>query len=89
MSVEMGSYIETVFVKLLDEGTEVMRPAKATRILGDVFLLAMPQDFDPEVETWEFAPCNYVRCEMREVSNSKVLVAVESVPPPFSASAVR
>jgi hypothetical protein len=67
--------VVTIYVALLDEGTDVWRPVQAQpegrfyRIVGSV----------PEDERWAFQPDSLVRCEPREFAESSGLVAVEAV----------
>ena len=69
-----GSVV-TIYVALLDEGTDVWRPVEAEpegpfyRIVGSV----------PEAETWAFDPGSLVRCEPREFADGSGLIAVEAV----------
>jgi hypothetical protein len=71
--------METVFVRLLDEGTDVMRPVQAERIRPGIFRLFASVDYDPEYETWEFAPGSIVRCNIQHINNEVVLVVAESL----------
>jgi hypothetical protein len=63
----------TVYVYLLDEGTDVWRPVTAERVGSDRFRLSGPL---PRGETWQFPPGEVVRCEQRVLSGGPVLVAV-------------
>ena len=66
-----------VYVKLLDEGTDVWRPVPAERQSDGSFRLRQPRSYDPETETWEFPPNTRVKCERRTFSDGKkALVAV-------------
>jgi len=59
MSAAMASFTETVHVRLLDEGTDVGRPAPARALGGDVYQLSrvpVPRD-----ERSEFAPGSSVQ----------------------------
>lgn len=73
----MDSSTEThqVYVRLLDEGTDVFRPAPAIRVSEGVYELIAPGDYDSEDETWEFLPGSKVRCELRDLTGGRVLVA--------------
>ena len=77
MSGEMPSSTEavTVFVRLLDEGTDVWRPARADRLPGDSYRLHFPDNYNPEDEKWEFAPGSTVVCELKAEGGQEVLVA--------------
>ncbi len=67
--------VATVFVKLLDEGTDVWRPVPAED-LGDLrYRLGEPSHYDPSTETWEFPPGALVDCEMQLLSDGPTLVA--------------
>ena len=67
-----------IYVRLIDEGTEVSRPTEALDLgNGLLELLAIP-DYDSEDETWEFPPGSVVRCEKREGSSGEYLLAVRA-----------
>jgi hypothetical protein len=53
---------ETVYMPLLDEGTDVWRPVEAYRLSERLHIVlgVMPDD-----ETWAFPPGSEVRCELR------------------------
>ena len=59
--------METIHVRLLDEGTDCWRPVEADEISSRVFRLAR-QSPVPEGESWEFQPGDTVLCESRELS---------------------
>ena len=71
---------ETIYVALIDEGTDAWRPVQALRRGEDAFLIVSMND-DPETESWEFSSGSLVRCEMRQLSVGECLVAVERVAP--------
>lgn len=75
MSVETALNTETVFVRLLDEGTDVMRPVPACLISEGIYELLKTDDYDPEFEIWEFLPGQRVRCESRGAEAALVAVA--------------
>ncbi len=66
----------TIYVYLLDEGTDVWRPVDADQASPGYFRITSLKD-DPD-ETWQFATGELVRCEMRRLSEGECLVAVES-----------
>ena len=68
-----------VHVRLLDEGTEVARPTEAIALGGQQFKLLATEDYDPEVETWEYSPGSIVRCEERRMSGTLVRLAVQGI----------
>lgn len=66
----------TVFVRLLDEGTEVFRPIRATHLFADTYRLhAGESDIDVE-ERWEFGPGSSVTCVRKQLEGETVLIAV-------------
>ncbi len=65
----------TVYVALRGEDIDVWRPVKARRV-SDLMYRIIEQPYDPESETWEFAPGSTVRCEERILSDGPALVAV-------------
>lgn len=75
MSVGMDLNINTVFVRLLDEGTDVMHPVPAHKVSDGVYELLKTSDYDSEYETWEFLPGKLVRCERRGAEDALVAVA--------------
>lgn len=68
----------TIYVRLLDEGTEVFRPATAHDLGGGVFKVLPSPDYDPQDEKWEFVPGTLVRCEKRKLEDDEVLVATKA-----------
>ena len=78
MSVHRDTDTEVVvYVRLLDEGTDVWRPARATALPDGTFRLLEPNDYDPTAETWEFPPSTKVRCVARKFTDGdEGLVAV-------------
>ena len=70
----MNSKRETIHVPLLDEGIDVWRPVLARRVSGDSYLI-LDQDYDRDVETWEFEPGTVVKCREEERDGRRILVA--------------
>lgn len=68
--------MSTVYVKLLEEGTEVFRPVPAIAQSGSRYLLGGQEFFYPDNERWEFPPGSIVEVELKELSGEAVLVAV-------------
>lgn len=67
---------QVVYVKLLNEGVDVWRPVEAAALPDGTYRLKATEDYDPELETWEFLPGSEVRCELRHLSGGPALVAV-------------
>lgn len=77
MSAETVSCTDAVelFVPLLNEGTDVLRPTTG-RLLGpDVVQVLATIDYDPAIEEWEFPPGSKVRCFKETRAGRSVLVA--------------
>jgi hypothetical protein len=77
MSAEMASStsILTVFVPLLNEGTPVVRPAKAVKLGQDMYQILPTGDYDPDDEEWEFPPGSVVECVLEARNGRAILVA--------------
>lgn len=66
-----------VYVRLLDEGTDVWRPVRATALPDGIFQLAEPDGYDFEAEIWEFPPRAKVKCVPKKFGDGEEgLVAV-------------
>ena len=78
MSVHQVTDTEAVvYVRLLDEGTDVWRPARATALSDGAFRLLESDGYDPNAETWEFPPSTKVRCVTKKFTDGgESLVAV-------------
>ncbi len=75
---------ETIYIRLLDEGTDVWRPTLGRKLRSDVYEVLPTAQYDPTDERWEFPPGAVVRCEFQSRSmasgrNEKVRVAVSPV----------
>lgn len=79
MSAETASNTNTIYVELLEEGTKVLRPTRASVLPGEIYRLLPTPDYDPADERWEFLPGNLVRCAREIWGNEEVLVARELV----------
>jgi hypothetical protein len=81
MSVEMDSSISTVevYVPLLNEGTEVLRPTTGQLVESGIVQILASIDYDPNLEEWEFPPGSKVRCVAETRGGRKLLVARQQV----------
>ena len=68
--------MKTIYIRLLDEGTEVLRPTEAEESADGVFKLLPTPDYDPDDEHWEFVPGSVVQSVSRKLDGQDVLVAV-------------
>lgn len=65
---------EIIYVPLLDEGTDVLRPVEATRLAENVYMIL---GVVPDDETWAFPSGSRVRCEPRRApGETSLLVAM-------------
>jgi hypothetical protein len=67
-----------IYVRLIDEGTEVSRPTEALDLGNGLLELLPTPDYDSEDETWEFRPGSVVRCEKHQGSSGEYLLAVRA-----------
>jgi len=66
----------TVYVRLLDEGTDVFRPTEAEYSDDGLYRLRPTADYDPADERWEFLPGAMVRCQIMNLYEGERLVVV-------------
>jgi hypothetical protein len=52
--------IETIYLELLDEGTECWRPVQAEHIGGELYRIV---DVKPEGEVWPYLTGDTVKCK--------------------------
>jgi hypothetical protein len=71
----------TIYVYLLDEGTDVWRPVEAVH-LGDNRYRITLVNVDRSDEHWQFSKGDIVRCSRRVLSGGPALVAHERVQSP-------
>ena len=80
MSAEMASNTDktiTVYVRLLNEGTDVSRPTHAVDLGNGLFKILPTLDYDPEDETWEFLPGSRIRCQKKTSREGEYVLAVK------------
>jgi hypothetical protein len=68
-----------VYVRLLNEGTDVLRPTTGLLLAPDVVQISAIADYDPTIEEWEFPPGCKVRCASEIRGGNRMLVARERV----------
>jgi hypothetical protein len=81
MSVETGSSTDgiEIFIRLLREGTEVLRPTRGIVVGSNEVQVLATSDYDPEIEIWEFPPGSTVKCEKEIKGGRELLVARKQV----------
>ena len=67
----------TIYIRLLDEGTEVFRPTLGEPLGQGAFKVLPTPNYDPRDEKWEFTPGSLVVCEKRKLEGEEVLVAMK------------
>ena len=67
--------IATIYVSLLNEGVDVRRPVLAEQLGAGIYRIA-DQEYDREIETWEFPPGAEVVCQLVASSGGEVLAAI-------------
>jgi hypothetical protein len=69
-----------VFVRLLNEGTDVWRPTNGEVVTPSTVRLSATPDYDSDDEQWEFLPGTVVECEQRMFQGGDIgFVAVREV----------
>jgi hypothetical protein len=59
---------QTVYVRLLEEGTEVWRPVRAAHVLGDAYVLSEQTGRIDGDEIWEFPNGSRVNCIRKKLA---------------------
>ncbi len=71
---------KTIYVALLDEGSPCWRPVEAESLSENTFRI-LSSNPDPEDEKWEFSTGSIVRCEERDLSDGRFIVAIALAEP--------
>ena len=79
MAEAMDSSTEIIYIALLGEGTDVVRPTEGKKLADLVYEVLKPEGYDPDNEEWEFPPGSVVRCERQVWSGEELTVAVSLV----------
>lgn len=80
MCLNMGGVklaTKTIYIYLLDEGTDAWRPTLGEELKENVFRVLPAPNSNTEDETWEFEPGQIVKCVVRKMGGEDVLVAEE------------
>ena len=73
--INPSSNIETIWVKLLEEGSIMWRPVEARNLGGGVFQIVSPEIQD---EVWEFPTGSKVAIEIRKGDRGEYPAAVRT-----------
>lgn len=66
-----------IFVRLMNEGTDVSRPTDAEDLGDGRFRVLPTANYDPDEEIWEFPPGTIVRVEVRRGRTGEYLLAIK------------
>ena len=72
-------FTKEIYIRLLNEGTDVCRPTMGKMISEEVFEVLPTETYDLDDEEWEFKPGTVVSCQFMEKSMGNILVAVKEV----------
>jgi hypothetical protein len=76
----MTKHTVQIYVVLLEEGTDTIRPAQAIVVGEGLYKLLPTQKYDPEDEIWEFPPGSIVKAEVKRTDEGEdILIATEKV----------
>ena len=64
-----------IYVPLLNEGTDVLRPTKGLVIRPNILQIIATADYDSKIEEWEFPPGSTARCVVEFKGGRTLLVA--------------
>lgn len=67
---------ETIYVRLLEEGSVCYRPVSAIKVKNGLYQIEGHDIYDPSDEIWEFEPGSLVYVEEKKLSEGVLLVAV-------------
>jgi len=73
-AVSCNSQVD-IYIPLLNEGTDVIRPTKGMRLGERQFKVLPTQEYAAELEEWQFPPGSIVTCAIETHGGEKVLVA--------------
>ncbi len=65
----------TIYIRLLDEGTDVWRSTQGRPLGGDRYEVLATAGYDPDDETWQFPPGSLVICHEHDRSGQWLLTA--------------
>lgn len=79
---------ETIYVRLLGEGSDAWAPAHGRKVGLMTFEIVAPPNCDPAAEEWEFQAGTIVVCELRTEPGGRHLLAVRraTAPPDVAAT---
>jgi len=66
-----------IYIRLFDEGTDVLRPTEAEELANGLFKVMPTPEYDPDDEKWEFKPGSIVRGVTRKLKGQDILIAVD------------
>ena len=73
------SMTTTIYIPLLNEGTPVSRPTEGKLVSGRIYEVIATDDYDSDLEEWEFPPGTTVECKIEIEDGKEFLKAVRRV----------
>lgn len=68
----------TIYIKLVNEPVDVWRPVRAREIDKNTYEILM-QEYDGQIEEWQFKPGEIVICERISLESGEVFAAVRCI----------
>ena len=68
--------MDTIYIRLLNEGVEVVRPTSAELLNSGLYKVHPTPNYDPQDEQWEFVPGSIVKVVKKTMADGELLVAV-------------
>ena len=75
MLEEKDLNIRKIYIPLLDEGTDVIRPTTGILIEKNIYIVEETKDYDQNEETWLFPPGSVVECSEEYRDGEMILIA--------------
>ena len=75
----MSTNFIQIYILLLNEGTDGVRPTNGVLLAPDIIRVEPTDDYDPELEEWQFPPGSEVRWVRERPGSTEILVAREQV----------
>lgn len=63
--------MKMIYIRLIDEGTEVFRPTGAEMLQDGLFKVLPTANYEPDDECWEFVPGSVVRCISKKLNGEQ------------------
>ena len=73
--------IETIYVRLLDEGINVYKPVQAEKLGNYLYKILddSKKAYEEYLEIWEYKTGDIVKCAYKKLSNKNILLDIQKV----------